>query len=105
MLFRSRQSEKGLASLKEIMEFEGYLDSASEEFKALEKKLQPDLGRDLELHRESLSKLLAAEIMRHYYYAKGSLIYSLRDDNDLNKTLEVLGDKPLYDKVLSSPVE
>ena len=100
-----RQSERGLASLKELMEFEGYLDSASEEFKALEKKLQPDLGRDLELHRESLSKLLTAEIMRQYYYAKGTLIYTLRDDKDLTKVLDVLSDKQLYDKTLSSPVE
>ncbi len=96
-----RQSEKGMASLKEIMEFEGYLDSASEEFKALEKKLQPDLGRDLELHKDPMAKLLAMEIMRQYYYAKGSLIYTLRNDKDLNKTLEVLGDKPLYDQTLS----
>ncbi len=96
-----RQSEKGLASLKEIMEFEGYLDTASEEFKALEKKLQPDLNRDLELHRESLSKQLAKEIMHQYYYAKGELIYTLRNDKDLDKTLEVLGDKSLYDKTLT----
>jgi carboxyl-terminal processing protease len=96
-----RQSEKALASLKELMEFEGYMTAASEEFKALEQKLQPDLDRDFEMYKERLSKLLAMEIMRQYYYAKGVLIYTLRDDNDLDKTIEVLDNLSLYHKTLS----
>ena len=41
-----QQSEKILKTLKEAAEFEGYMDDASEEFKALEKKLNHDLDRD-----------------------------------------------------------
>lgn len=96
-----RQSEKALASLKELMEFEGYMTTASEEFKALEQKLQPDLDRDFEMYKERLSELLAMEIMRQYYHAKGVLVYTLRDDDDLNKTIEVLNDRSLYYNVLS----
>jgi len=91
-----RQSEKVLESLKQIMEFEGYLMSASEEFAALENKLKPDLNRDLELHKNTLSDILAKQIIRHYYYVKGEIIYSLRDDNDLKKATEILSDKSLY---------
>ena len=91
-----RQSEKTLENLKKIMEFEGYLASASEEFTALENKLKPDLNRDLELHKNILSDILTKQIMRHYYYAKGEIIYSLRDDNDLKKAIEILSDKNLY---------
>lgn len=43
-----RQSEKMLKSLKEIAEFEGYMTEAAEEFKALEKKLNHNLDRDLD---------------------------------------------------------
>ncbi len=102
-----RQSEKVLSSLKEIMEFEGYMDGAATEFTALEKKLQPDLDRDLDLYKPQLSNLLASEIMLQYYYAKGALIYNLKDDNDLNKAIEVLKDKSLYESTLkpASPVE
>jgi carboxyl-terminal processing protease len=96
-----RQSEKILGNLKEAMEFEGYLAGASEEFTALENKLKPDLNRDLELHKSILSDRLAKQIMRQYYYAKGVIIYSLRDDDDLKKAMEILSDKNLYTNTLS----
>ena len=85
-----RQSEKALESLKQIMDFEGYLSSASEEITALENKLKPDLNRDLELHKSVLFNELAKEIMKQYYYARGEKLYTLRDDNDLKKAIEVL---------------
>lgn len=97
-----RQSERALASLKEIMEFEGYMEPASEEFKALENKLKPDLERDLELYKDQLSDILAKQIMKHYYYAKGEIKYSLRDDY-VKKAVEVLSDKTLHNKSLSEP--
>ena len=46
-----KMSEHSLQQLKSIMEFEGYMGVASEEFKALEAKLHPDLDRDLELFK------------------------------------------------------
>jgi len=91
-----RQSEKALRNLKQIMDFEGYLVSAKEEFAALENKLIPDLSRDLELHKNLLSNELAKQIMRQYYLAKGEMIYSLRDDNYLKKAIEILSNKNLY---------
>ena len=100
-----RQSEKALQNLKEIMKFEGYLASASEEFTALENKLKPDLNRDLELHKDILSDVLAKQIMRQYYYAKGEVIYSLRNDNDLKKAVEVLSNKDLYTKTLNGKTD
>jgi len=96
-----RQSEKALGRLKQIMDFEGYLSSASEEITALENKLKPDLSRDLELHKNVLSDELTKEIMRQYYYAKGVVIYSLRNDDDLKKAVEVLSDKDLYTRTLA----
>ena len=40
-----RQSEKMLKNLKEIAEFEGYMDGAKEEFAALETKLTHNLDQ------------------------------------------------------------
>ncbi|MDR0412730.1 MAG: S41 family peptidase [Dysgonamonadaceae bacterium] len=100
-----RQSEKALESMKKIMEFEGYYDTASEEFRALENKLKPDLDRDLELHKKQIVKLLASEIMKQYYYAKGQLIYELREDAALDKALEVIQDKKLYRETLGNTAE
>jgi carboxyl-terminal processing protease len=98
-----RQSEKAMEALKEIMDFEGYLATASEEFKALENKLSPDLNRDLNLYKDQISNFLAREIMKQYYFAKGEIIYTLRDDDDMKKAIEILSNKELYEKTLSQP--
>jgi carboxyl-terminal processing protease len=95
------QSGKYLKNLKEIMEYEGYMDTASDEFKALENKLKPNLTGDLELYREQLSDYLAKQIMKHYYYKKGELIYTLRNDADVKKALEIFSNKELYDDILT----
>jgi carboxyl-terminal processing protease len=100
----NRQSEKALENLKEIMDFEGDLESASAEFKALENKLKPDLNRDLDLYKDPLSDFLTREIMRQFYYAKGEIIYSLQSDEDVKKAIEILADKELYNKTLSRNV-
>jgi carboxyl-terminal processing protease len=96
-----RQSEKALGALKRIMEFEGYYDGASTEFQALENKLKPDLDKDLELHKTQIAKYLAIQLMKQYYYAKGQLIYELRDDTVLNKAIEILQNKELYNNTLT----
>lgn len=96
------QSEKAMESLKAIMEFEGYMKTAYEEFYALEKMLKPDLDRDLDLHKELISKYLSMQIMKQYYYVKGQLIYELRNDPVLDKAKEIFLDKELYIKTLTN---
>lgn len=98
-----RQSEKALASLKEIMDFEGYSAHAAEELKALENKLKPDLDKDLELNKTDIIDLLSNEIVKRYYYQKGEVIQSLKKDKDLNEALRVLNDTELYRQTLSPP--
>ena len=41
--------------------------------------------------------------MKRYYYQKGDLVQSLRNDEVLEKALEVLSDSALYEKTLSTP--
>ncbi|MDR0863657.1 MAG: S41 family peptidase [Candidatus Symbiothrix sp.] len=95
-----RQSGRALEALKKIMEFEGYYDGARTEFQALENKLTPDLDKDLELHKTQITKYLAIQLMKQYYYAKGQMIYELRDDAVLNKAVEILQNKELYNNTL-----
>ncbi len=96
-------SDKNLKSLKEIMEFEGYLDTASEEIKALEAKLVPDLNRDLDTFKENIMKHINSEIVKRYYYKKGEYAYTLTIDNGVEKAVEVLNDQNRYNKILSAP--
>ena len=100
-----RQSEKILKNLKEVAKIEGFLEQDSTLFDALSAKLIPDLERDFDRNKERIKEVLASEIMKRYYYQKGDLIQSLRDDKVLEKALEVLHDPALYEKTLSAPVE
>ena len=98
-----RQSEKLLKNLKEVAKFEGFMEGDSTIFNELENRLTPDLERDFDLYKEEVKKLMASEIVKRYYYQKGELIESLKDDKVLEKTLEVLSNEEQYNKVLSAP--
>jgi len=96
-----RMSEKTMQSLKEVMEFEGYMKTAGEEFKALESKLVPDLDLDLEAFKSDIKELMTEEIIQRYYYKKGVLIHELVKDKAYLKAMEVLKDKALYKNILN----
>lgn len=100
-----QQTEKILKSLKEMAEFEGYLDGASAEFDALEKKLQHNLDHDLDHFSKEIKSLLAIEIIKRYYYQRGSIIQQLKDDPDLKAAVKILQTPADYRKILSAPVE
>ena len=96
-----RQSEKMLKSLKEMAEFEGYMEGAKEEFAALEKKLNHNLDRDLETFKKQISEYLSQEIITRYFYQRGAAMERLKDDDDLESAVKVLRDKAEYSKILS----
>ena len=100
-----RQSEKALKNLREVAEYEGYLAEDSATFVALEARLKPNLDRDLERYKDDIKKLIAAEIVKRYYYQEGAMIENLKDDKTLQKALDVLADRELYRKTLSRPEE
>ncbi len=100
-----RQSEKMLKSLKEIAEFEGYMTEAAEEFKALEKKLNHNLDRDLDYFAKPIKEYISQEIVTRYFYQRGAVMERLKDDTDLEKAIEVLQNPARYREILSAPVK
>lgn len=98
-----RQSEKVLKNLKEVAEFEGYMDDAKAEFEALEKKLTHNLDRDLDHFRKPIQEMIAQEIIKRYFYQKGACMERLKDDEDLKKALETLADQTKYEGILTVP--
>lgn len=98
-----RQSEKILKNLKEVAAFEGYTDSDSTLFVALEEKLTPNLERDFDRNKNKIKKMIASEIMKRYHFQKGQLIESLKEDSVLNRAIEILDNPTMYGKTLSAP--
>ena len=100
-----RQSEKMLKSLKEIAEFEGYMTEAAEEFKALEKKLNHNLDRDLDYFAKPIKEYISQEIVTRYFYQRGAAMERLKDDTDLEEAIKVLQNPVRYREILSAPVK
>ena len=98
-----RLSEKRLEDLKKVAEFEGYLEDAKEEFAALEKKLVHNLERDFDNFKDDIKKLLEMEIVKRYYFQRGTVEVSLKGDEDLEKAVEILHNQDEYKRILSSP--
>lgn len=100
-----RQSEAMLKKLKEMAEFEGYMENASAEFAALEKKLQHNLDLELDRFAKDIKPLIAEEIVKRYYFERGAVQETLKDDSDLKKAIEVLQQLEEYNKVLTVAVK
>lgn len=100
-----RQSETMLKSLKEIAEFEGYMTEAAEEFKALEKKLNHNLDRDLDYFAKPIKEYISQEIVTRYFYQRGAAMERLKDDTDLEEAIKVLQNPVRYREILSAPVK
>ena len=96
-----RQSESMLKNLKEMADFEGYLEGAKEEFAALEKKLQHNLDLEIDRFEKDIKPLIAEEIVKRYYFERGAVQESLKDDVGLKKAVEVLRNPQEYTEILT----
>lgn len=96
-----RQSEAVLKNLKELADFEGYLENASEEFAALEKKLNHNLDLELDRFSKPIKETITDEIIKRFYYERGAVQAALKDNADLKKAIEILNDSVQYHKVFA----
>lgn len=96
-----RQSEKALAALKEVAEFEGYTTDAAAEFAALEKKLSHDIDRDFDIFKADICELLADELVTRYYYQRGAIIQAIKSDSTILRARTLLADDEAYKQILA----
>jgi len=102
--YNSSSNEK-LEELIKIAKREGYFSIAEEEIDILRDKLQADSDKDLIRFDDEIKQVLRDEICSRYYYQKGRIISSLRDDPQLEKALEILSHKEELHSILYSPHE
>ena len=96
-------SEKILKELESLARFEGYYDDAKPEFEALRQKLKHNIAKDLDYpyNKQKIKELIAADLMAAYYFEKGSLENSLRNDKQFAEAARLLGidRKTIYNKI------
>ncbi len=84
------QTEKILKELNEVADAEGLEEFVSNEIKVLTEKLTPNIDRDIDANKEEVKDLIAMEIIKRYYYQKGMIAYSLRNDKVLKTALDII---------------
>ena len=95
------QTEKYFKELEEILKYEGLDKQAAEEIEALKKKLVPDVSQNIEDNKKDVVDLLSVEILKRYYYQKGEIEYTLRDDKELSVAFAILASPEEYNYMLT----
>ena len=82
---------------------EGYLDdNIQQKIADLRNSFQHDLEKDLDNNRHQITKYLAAEIIRRYYYNRGAIAYDVRFDENVARAAQLFGNQDEYRSILSS---
>lgn len=94
-------TEEALDSLQQIATREKYYDAAKGEFAALRNKVSHDKKQDLQKNQAEVKDMLESEIISRYYYQRGRIAHSLRDDQEVAKALSVLSSPTQYSVLLA----
>ena len=93
-------SSKKLDELEKLARFEGYYDDARAEFDSLRAKLNHNVERDLERHKDDICQLIEQDIVAAYYYQGGAMQQALAHDKQLVEAERILADSRKYRSLL-----
>lgn len=96
-----RISSEMLKKFTEATKAEGYYEDAKTEIEVLENKLNHNLTKDLERHKEEIKEVLASDILAYYYFRRGVVEYTLKHDKVYKKAVEILNNEEEYKKLLT----
>ena len=93
---------RGNGKLIEIAKREKYYDISKNESDALKAKISHNIDQDLEHFKKEISEMMTDEIVSRYYYQKGAIKAALKEDQDVEKALEILHKPEIYTAIFSS---
>ncbi len=97
-----RACEVVLDQLEKSAKTEGYLnDSVQARIDDLRKILHHDLEHDLDLNRQLIANYLGPELAQRYWGERGSIIQTLKNDQDVDSAARILQDPARYRAILS----
>ncbi|MBE6336573.1 MAG: S41 family peptidase [Lentimicrobiaceae bacterium] len=84
------ESEKDFEDLVKTAKLEGYYDNIKDQLDVLKTELKNHKNNDLIINKEEIKELLKVEIVGRYYFQKGKLISTLKNDKELKRAIELL---------------
>jgi carboxyl-terminal processing protease len=94
------ETEALLDRMLKSAEREHYLDAINAEMEQLKESIKLEKKKDIDKFRSEIEEMLRIEIISRYYYQKGKIIASLQTDKEVEKAIDVLNDKELYNSIL-----
>ena len=95
------RTEKAIAKLIKDANKEKYVSDLQAEIDALEAKMEASKTNDLERFKDEISEVIEGEIVTRYYFQNGRIESSLKHDNEVNKAVEILQNKEVYNEILN----
>jgi len=95
------ETEEVFDTLKAIAVREKYYDGAKNEFTALQAKISHDKKQDLLKHKDEIVSLLENEIVSRYYFLRGRIQQSLKDDKEYAKAMDLINQPAQYQALLT----
>jgi carboxyl-terminal processing protease len=99
------KTEKAIDELKEGAKDDKALDLIKADIDALKAKIMHNKKEDLIKYKPEIKQFLQEEIASRYYFQKGRLEATLKDDVDLKEALAVLSDNEKYKTILTTIVK
>lgn len=87
------KSELELEDLKKNTEEEKYFNDIRPEYEALITKMVSNKKDDLIKYKNQIKRYLEEEITSRYYFQKGRIEFSLKNDDDLKESIRLLNDQ------------
>ncbi|MBK7570574.1 MAG: S41 family peptidase [Bacteroidetes bacterium] len=96
----TEKTERSIAELKKTAQKDNHFEALQSEFIALENKMKEYKSKDLLNHEDEIKQILESEISASYYFQKGRLESNFKNDQEVNKAVEVFKDAALYSAIL-----
>jgi carboxyl-terminal processing protease len=94
-------TEQSLNELIVNAKKEKYYDIHKDLFSEIQKDITHSLDQDLTVFKPEIKELLEEEIVGRYFYENGSIAWTIKNDEQVNKAIEVLNNREKYSSILS----
>ena len=80
---------------------EKYYDMHTDLFSKLQEDISHNLEQDLKIFRSEITGLIEDEIVSRYFYKDGAIAWTIKNDEQVLKALEILNNKEEYTSILN----
>lgn len=95
------ESQQMLEKLIETAKAEKYYDSSKEDIDKLKNDFTHSIDRDMNLFKDEIMSFLTEQFIQRYYYMEGVIEYKVKHDKEIDKAIEILGNRNGYQEILT----